>query len=171
MTQERVLKDSLPPDYVYETEALVDARAARPMRKGEAFSRPDLLRIAPDGPPRVRVTIQHGEGDAFVTVGGRVHIIATFRSGKRLESRVVAQNAVVAAHSSNSNESLILSLATSSMVIDPKEMELVELAKARGCVFDLMVLDPTYPIESGRVEFEHVKKLLESLPLATPTGQ
>jgi hypothetical protein len=166
ITRARVAKVDLPPEFVDETELLVDKRLTRPMRKGEVFNPQDLVRASVFGclPPwREKVTIQYRAGDTFVTQGDRVTVIAKIRRGNELERIVLARNGLVVEDSWGDPHS------EATVSVEGEAKELIEVAQARGCDFSLTVTDLVQVRDSEPVAFKQVKQLLESLPVTTPT--
>jgi pilus assembly protein CpaB len=165
VTRASVPKDSVPDTAVFNETDLHDKRLARPLRKGEAFNRQDFLRLSYMGalPPGGKVvTIQYLAGGTFVTVGDWVAIIAKIRRGNELELVALARGLVVEDTWGDPH-------SAATIIVTTESGKLIELAQARGCDFSLMVTDHEKARDSEPVDVERTKKLLESLPVTTPT--
>jgi hypothetical protein len=168
VTRLRVPKDGVPETAVVDETQLLEMRLSRPLRKGEAFNRQNLLRRGSiwlrESVEMVAVACFSPHG-ADIEPGTRVNVTALVPLEDKQESVLLARDVVVVVVNSVViyNPEGELRMVSVAAVGDTKE--LFRLASTRGCKFSAQLSDHPTPSDSAPVDVQRVRKLLESLPI------
>ncbi len=175
VTKKLVPKESLPANFVNEEADLLDKRLSAPV-PAESFFIPAFLStrgviILPEGKDMVSLPIGLGSAAAgFIGPGAHVDILATMRLGNKLASFPVLVDMQILAVDTNTKYSGTGAYANLSMVslaVTQEEALLLGMAKQRGCHMELLLRNPSKPIDPNYDIRKIAKLLQDDSPIGT----
>lgn len=166
--KKKVAKDALPQQFVVDDNELVDKRLVRAVRQDEVFNPADLKKgsivVFIEGKDiySLPMSASHAAAGA-VGPGSKVDIIAALQLGGVLESFPLLINMHVLEVNGEpdlTKNPRFPNMSTVSFAVDQEEALLLSLAQKRGCTLELLLRNPTKPIDPN-YDIKKVKKLLE----------
>jgi Flp pilus assembly protein CpaB len=169
-TKKLVAKEALPPAYVIDEKDLLDKRLTRPFAKDEPFVPGALVKggviTLPEGKDMASLPMTAMNGAAgFIGPGTKVDVLATVKLGNKTEAFPLLIDMLVLAVDTNtsydtSKAGVFPNMSTVSFAVTQEEALLLSLAKKRDCHLELLLRNPSKPVDPS-YDIKKIKKLLE----------
>jgi pilus assembly protein CpaB len=161
-------KGALPLAFVANAEELLDKRLTRSIRQGETFNWQDLSKggviTLPEGYDMVSIQVTPGQAAAgFIVPGSRVDVLATLRTGDKMQAFPLLVNVLVVAVDTRTIVKCepFPDMNIVSFAVTQKQALLLDLAKSRGCNLSLLLRNPNKTDEADKnYNIDEVIKLL-----------